>query len=72
MESSIDAYIMIEEVKSNHNICNKAGFTIWLREYFEQKFKIILKCLIARQRYLRKTSSPMYLLLAIYSVLVLR
>ncbi len=34
MESSIDAYIMIEEVKSNHNICNKAGFTICIREKF--------------------------------------
>jgi hypothetical protein len=30
MESRGDAYIMIEEVKSNHNIYNKAGFTIWL------------------------------------------
>ena len=34
MESSIDAYIIIEVVKSNHNICNKAGFTIWMREKF--------------------------------------
>jgi hypothetical protein len=34
MESSIDAYIIIEEVKSNHNICNKSGFTIWMREKF--------------------------------------
>jgi hypothetical protein len=37
METSIDAYIMIEEVKSYHNICNKAGFTIWRN--FEPKFK---------------------------------
>ena len=71
MESSIDAYIMIEEVKSNHNICNKAGFTIWLCNYFGPKFQIILNCLIARQRYLRKISSPMYLLLAIFGALAL-
>jgi hypothetical protein len=30
MESRGDAYIMIEEADSYHNICNKSGFTIWL------------------------------------------
>jgi hypothetical protein len=37
MESSIDAYIMIEKVNSYHNICNKAGFTIWLCKLFRTK-----------------------------------
>jgi hypothetical protein len=37
MESRDDAYIMIEEVKSNHNICNKAGFTLWLCNLFRTK-----------------------------------
>ncbi len=37
MESRGDAYIMIEEVKSNHNICNKSGFTIWLCKLFQTK-----------------------------------
>jgi hypothetical protein len=54
MESRGDAYIMIEEIKSNLNICNKAGFTIWLCKYFGPKFQIDLNCL-------RKISSPMYL-----------
>ncbi len=30
MESTGHAYIMLEEVDSYHNICNKPGFTIWL------------------------------------------
>jgi hypothetical protein len=60
MESRGDAYIIIEEVKSNHNICNKAGFTIWLCKYFGPKINIILNCLIVRQRCLRKISSMMY------------
>jgi hypothetical protein len=39
--------------------------------YFGPKFQIILNGLITRQRYLRKISSPMYLLLVIYSALAL-
>ncbi len=54
MESRDGAYIMIEEFKSNHNICNKAGFTILCVRNFEPKFQIIPNCLIAHQRYLRQ------------------
>ncbi len=41
MESSSHAYNMIEEIieeiKSYHNICNKAGFTKWLCKLFRTK-----------------------------------
>ncbi len=37
MESKGDAYITIEEVKSNPYICNKVGFTIWLCNLFRTK-----------------------------------
>ena len=63
MESGGDACIMIEEVKSNHNIYNKAGFTIWLCNLYRTKVSNNSKL----SNYLRKISSPMYLLLAIYS-----
>ncbi len=69
MESSIDAYIMIEEVNSYHNI--RLVLLYGCVSYFGSKVQIILNCLIACQRYLRKISTPMYLLLAIYSALAL-
>ncbi len=37
MESTGHAYNMIEEAKSNHNICNKAGFTFLLCKLFRTK-----------------------------------
>ncbi len=37
MESRGYVYIMIEEVNSFHNICNKSGFTIWLYNLFRTK-----------------------------------
>jgi hypothetical protein len=49
MESRGDAYIMIEAVKSNHNICKKSGFTIWMCNLYGPKFKIILNCMIKRK-----------------------
>ncbi len=55
METRGHAYIMIEEVKSYHNICNKYGFTIFgCVSNFGPKFHMNFNCLIARQRYLRK------------------
>ncbi len=65
METSSYAYIMIEAVKSNHNICNKAGFPIWLCKLF--RTKVSNKSKLSYN--LRKIRSPMYLLLAIYSAL---
>ncbi len=60
MKSRDCAYIMIEEVKSNHNMCNKSGFTIWLCNLF--RTKVSNKSKLSNN--LRKISSPMYLLLA--------
>ncbi len=37
MESRGSAYIMIEEVNSYHNICNKSGFTILMCNLFRTK-----------------------------------
>ncbi len=37
MKSRGDTCIMIEEVKSNHKICNKSGYTIWLCKLFRTK-----------------------------------
>jgi hypothetical protein len=68
MESRVDACIMIEEVNSYHNICNKVSLFGCVSN-FGPNFQMNLNCLIARQRYLRKISSPMYLLLSIYSAL---
>jgi hypothetical protein len=45
MESRDGAYIMIEAVKSNHNICNKAGCVT----NFGPKFQIILNCIIKKK-----------------------
>jgi hypothetical protein len=67
METKGHAYIMIKEVKSYHNICNKAGLLFGCLSNFGPKIHINLNCLIARQRYLRKISCLVYLLLAIYS-----
>ena len=71
METRGHAYVMIEEVKSYHNIAISPVSLFGCVSNFGPKFHIILNCLIARQRYLRKISSPMYLLLAIYSALAL-
>jgi hypothetical protein len=69
-ESRDSAYIMkeaVEAVNSNHNICKKSGFTIWLCNLF--RTKVSKKSKLSNN--LRKISSPMYLLLAIYSALAL-
>jgi hypothetical protein len=63
MESRDGAYIMIEAVKSI--IYAKSPVSLYgCVSNFGLNFQIILNCLIARQRYFRKISSPMYLLLA--------
>jgi hypothetical protein len=65
MESRGDAYITIEEVKSNHNICNKSVFTIWLCKYFGPKFQIDLKLSTLEKSVVRCIFLILYL--AIYS-----
>ncbi len=59
MESRGDAYTIIEEVKSNHNICNKAGFTIWLCNLFRTKVSNNPKLYYLSQVKLKRASTSL-------------